>query len=95
MKKHTSLHLLVKLGHVVRTNAPQKLDVIIAVKFCHLLLCCFVWTLHTINMSLKYTVTLTMLVLLCCWLVMVIGRAYDTACKNYCHNLKQEAQLLL
>lgn len=45
---HTSLHLLVVLGHVVWTNASQKLDVFITVKFGHLFLGGFVWPLYVL-----------------------------------------------
>lgn len=42
----TSLHLFVIFGHVIWPNASQKLDVLITVKFGHLFLRGFVWTLQ-------------------------------------------------
>lgn len=33
----TSLHVSIMLGHIVRADSPQKLDIVITVKFCHLL----------------------------------------------------------
>ena len=44
-KPLTALHLFVIFGHVIWPNASQKLDVLITVKFDHLLLGGFVWTL--------------------------------------------------
>lgn len=43
----TSLHLFAVLGHVVRSDGPQELNVVITVVFGHLLTVGFVWSLET------------------------------------------------
>lgn len=43
--KLTTLHLLAELRHVVWPYGSEELDVVIAVIFCHLLCCGFVWSL--------------------------------------------------
>lgn len=43
----TSLHLFAVLGHVVRSDGPQELNVIITVVFGHFLTVGFVWSLKT------------------------------------------------
>uniref|UniRef100_A0A8D3BG67 Uncharacterized protein n=1 Tax=Scophthalmus maximus TaxID=52904 RepID=A0A8D3BG67_SCOMX len=44
----TSLHLFAVLGHVVRSDGPQELDVVVAVVFGHLFAAGFVWPLEPI-----------------------------------------------
>ena len=41
----TSLHLFAVLRHVVWSNRPQELNVVITVVFCHLFTTGFVWSL--------------------------------------------------
>lgn len=41
----TALHLLAELRHVVWPYGSEELDVVVAVIFCHLLSCGFVWSL--------------------------------------------------
>ena len=43
----TALHLLVVLRHVVGSDAPEELDVVITVELRHLFLCSFVRSLQS------------------------------------------------
>lgn len=43
----TSLHLFAVLRHVVWSDGPQELNVVVTVVFCHLFTAGFVWSLKT------------------------------------------------
>lgn len=53
----TSLHLFAILRHVVWSNGPQELNVVIAVVFCHLFTTGFVWSLETEGKIMREKVT--------------------------------------
>lgn len=53
----TSLHLFAVLRHVVRSDGPQELNVVITVVFSHLFTTGFVWSLETDRKSLSTLIT--------------------------------------
>lgn len=87
----TSLHLFAILRHVVWSDGPQELNVVITVVFCHLFTTGFVWSLETNRKMMRKKVTAdTSPFVSSRWVCPILTRLYSLTCDKVIQIFKRQ-----